>query len=336
MIGLILYGVVLSLVIIVYYFKDWFKLTHNSLSSQKLFWGAILIPFISFLYFGFFSWVGHSVDLSSEGLNRFIMISKLPLGLLSLSIPFVAIITSLHRSIQTAAQISSANTQIDLAKKKNTLDELFSREKNFVEKCTYIEKQVGSISIKLKDSITTFQFNISAPHILFHKIYDTTLNNGNITYDLTGFINICFMQHFSTIEENLKLRYECIDNKNGVGIDGELPQLFVIVRAICRSFDILSVPTCTVPYFYIAGKNGNFQLCISSEAELKMLLRKYITLAESLFSITNLSGKYSFHYMKKYTFEGFSLFPSFDDGVIVSDYIEINWDSTVNAFKGYS
>lgn len=333
MIWLVLYGVVLSLIAVIYYSKDWYKLTCKPLTYQGLFWAAIFIPLLSFGYFGYFAWKGHSVDLSSDGLNKFITISKLPLGLLSLSIPFVAIITSLHRSIQTAAQISSANTQIELAKKKNSLDELFSREKNFVDKCTYIEKQVGSVDIKLKDSISTFTFNISAPHILFHKIYDTTPNDGDITYKLTNFVNFSFLKQLSTIEDNLKLHYECIQRKNEVGIDDELSRLFVIVKALCQSFDALSVPTCQVPFFYIKGKNNGFQLCVSSEEELKMWLRKYITLSESLFSAINLSGKYSLFHMKKYTFEGFHLFPSFNDGSIMNDYIGINWDSAVNAFK---
>ncbi|HGJ3598990.1 TPA: hypothetical protein ACJW9A_004553, partial [Salmonella enterica subsp. enterica serovar Kentucky] len=116
MIWLIVYGISIFSIALIYYFMGWYKLTYNSLTSQGLFWGAIFVPFLSFLYFGFFAWKGHSVDMSSEGLNTFIMISKLPLGLLSLSIPFVAIITSLHRSIQTATQISSTNTQIELIK----------------------------------------------------------------------------------------------------------------------------------------------------------------------------------------------------------------------------
>ncbi|HCT2845286.1 TPA: hypothetical protein OTO72_002976, partial [Salmonella enterica subsp. enterica serovar Kentucky] len=290
MIWLIVYGISIFSIALIYYFMGWYKLTYNSLTSQGLFWGAIFVPFLSFLYFGFFAWKGHSVDMSSEGLNTFIMISKLPLGLLSLSIPFVAIITSLHRSIQTATQISSTNTQIELIKKKNSLDELFSREKNFVDKCVYIEKQVGDIDIKLKDTVSTFKFSISAPHVLFHKIYNTTPNNGDIRYELTGFVNGSFLVEFSTIEENLRLHYECIEKKDGMGIDDELSRLFVIVKALCRTLDLLSVPTCQVPYFYIKGKDNNFQICISTEEELKMWLRKYIILSESLFSAVNLSG----------------------------------------------
>ncbi|MBA5600748.1 hypothetical protein H1224_06680 [Pectobacterium aroidearum] len=333
MIWLIVYGISIILIAVVYCFMGWYKLTYNSLISQKLFLGAIFVPFLSFLYFGFFAWKGHSVDMSSEGLNTFIMISKLPLGLLSLSIPFVAIITSLHRSIQTATQISSTNTQIELIKRKNSLDELFSREKNFVDKCAYIEKQVGDIDIKLKNSVSTFKFNISAPHVLFHKIYNTIPNNGDITYELTSFVSGKFLVEFSTIEESLKLHYECMEKNKDIDIDDELSRLFVIVRALCRSFDLLSVPTCQIPCFYIKGKYSIFQICISTEEELKTWLRKYIIFLESLFSAVNLSGEYSLFNMKKYTFQGFNLFPSFSQGNIMYDHSGVNWDSTVNVFK---
>lgn len=333
MIWLIVYAALFFSIALLYYLMDWYKLTYSSLTSQWLFWGAIFVPFLSFLYFGIFAWKGHSIDMSSEGLNRFIIISKLPLGLLSLSIPFVAIVTSAHRSIQTATQISSTNTQIELIKKKNALDELFSREKNFVDKCVYIEKQVGDIDIKLKDSISTFTFNISAPHVLFHKIYNTTPNNGDITYDLTSFVHGSFLVEFSTIEENLKLHYECIEKEDGMGVDDELYRLFIIVRALCRSFDLLSVPTCQLPFFYIKGKDNNFQICMSTEEELKMWLRKYIILLESFLSVVNLSEKYSLLNIKRYTFQGFRLFPSFSQGNITSNYSGVSWESSVNVFK---
>ncbi|MCU6212404.1 hypothetical protein KWH78_14930 [Morganella morganii] len=333
MIWLVIYGAILSLIAVIYYFKDWYKLTYDSLTSQGLFWGAIFVPLLSFLYFGIFSWQGCIVDMSSAGLNKFIMISKLPLGLLSLSIPFVAIIASLHRSIQTAAQISSTKTQIELIKKKNSLDELFSREKNFVDKCTYIEKQIGDIEIKLKDDNITFKFNICEPHALFRKVYNTTPNDDGINYQLTDFIRSTFLLELSTIEENLELHYKCIANNNGMGVDDELSRLFIIVRALCRSLDLLSVSTCQVPYFYIPGNSVNFQIFISTEEELKMWLKKYIIISESLLGAINYPRKHSMFNMKKYVFEGFLLFPSFSEGSVIQNHFGISWESTVNAFK---
>ena len=333
MIWLITYFVFLSVTAISYFIKGWHNLNHESLTSQKLFWAAILIPLISFVYFGVFAWAGHSVEMSSVGLNKFIEISKLPLGLLSLSIPFVAIITGLHRSIQTAAQISSANIQIELAKRKNSIDELFSREKNFVDKCAYIEKQVGEIDINLKSKITKFKFSLSAPHILFHKIYDTTQSDNGTTYELTGFMTSSFLVELLMIEENISLHYECIENNERNSIDDELSRLFVIVRALSQIFDLLTVPTCELPYFMINGKDTKYQIFMSSENELKSWLRKIIILAESLFNVANIPNENSLMFVKKDVFQGHELFPSFNDGNILANNFVISWDKAVNTFK---
>jgi hypothetical protein len=57
------------------------------------------------LSFGIIAWQGHVIDLSSDGLIKFINISALPLGLLSTSIPLTVIVASFHSTEQTAKQI---------------------------------------------------------------------------------------------------------------------------------------------------------------------------------------------------------------------------------------
>lgn len=330
---LILYGFLLLLTVWFFYSNKWYELTYESLTSQKMFWAAIFVPVLSFLYFGAFAWLGKSVDLSSEGLNKFIDISKLPLGLLSLSIPFVAIITSLHRSIQTAAQISTANNQIALVKKKNSLDELFLREKNFVDKCAFIEAQVGEFDMAIKDGTNTVSFKISSPHILFHKIYDTSSKDGEITYELTGYINERFLVPLLMIEDNIRELYESHEKKQIVSFNDEIIILYAIVSQLCKAFDSLSISTCQVPYFYIKSNNKGVQLCISSEEDLKKMLRKYIVLSESFFNAVNFSDNYSLLNVKRYTFQGYSLFPAFSNGVTLYNHTEINWHSTANVFR---
>ncbi len=84
---------------------SWLALDHRSLGHQPLFWVAIFLPVTLFLFFGCLSWIGSSPQWNYEGFNHFIDRSKLPLGFLTLSIPFTALVTSMHRSIQTAKQI---------------------------------------------------------------------------------------------------------------------------------------------------------------------------------------------------------------------------------------
>ncbi|QZD69435.1 hypothetical protein [Pseudomonas sp. 3-2] len=81
----------------------------ESLIEQKLFWACLIIPCCLFISFGLIAWNGYSVSLTSKGLEEFIKISKFPLALLSMAIPFGAIAASFHSTEQTARTIS--NTQ---------------------------------------------------------------------------------------------------------------------------------------------------------------------------------------------------------------------------------
>lgn len=95
-----------------------FKLDHRSLTSQWSFWLAVAAPIALFLFFGSFSWAGKVFRFDQEGFDEFIRISKLPLGFLATIIPSVAVVSSMHRSIQTAEQIKHAE------EKKNEEKEL--------------------------------------------------------------------------------------------------------------------------------------------------------------------------------------------------------------------
>lgn len=83
-------------------------LNHKSLTKQPLFWAAICWPCGISLGLGSHVWIGRAKDFSVEGYATFIEISKLPLGVLAVAIPLTAVIAAMHRSIQTAKQIESA------------------------------------------------------------------------------------------------------------------------------------------------------------------------------------------------------------------------------------
>lgn len=93
------------------------KLDHRPLTSQWSFWLAVGAPIALFFFFGGFSWIGKDFQFNQKGFDEFIRISKLPLGLLATIIPSVAVVSSMHRSIQTAEQIKHAE------EKKNEEDE---------------------------------------------------------------------------------------------------------------------------------------------------------------------------------------------------------------------
>lgn len=103
-----------------------FEMNAKRLTHQLLFWAAITIPVIFFFTFGLIAWLGYHVQLDGEGFSTFIEISKLPIALLSLSIPFSIIVNNIHRTIQTEAQIVEAQ-------KKNMLDRFYAHRKNTIE-----------------------------------------------------------------------------------------------------------------------------------------------------------------------------------------------------------
>jgi len=75
---------------------------------------------------GFICWREYDLKLDADGFNKFIEISKLPLGLLSLSIPFGVVVNNIHRTIQTDKQIKEAE-------RKNKADGFYSHRKNTIE-----------------------------------------------------------------------------------------------------------------------------------------------------------------------------------------------------------
>ncbi|HGJ0772413.1 TPA: hypothetical protein ACJWBW_004534, partial [Salmonella enterica subsp. enterica serovar Concord] len=103
-------------------------------------------------YFGIFSWMGHSPQFDADGFSNFIEISKLPIALLSLSIPFVAIVANIHRTIQTENQIRKTQQQIDLVTEKNRSDAYYAHLKNYSD----MFKTLPSFTLSRREN-TTFE-----------------------------------------------------------------------------------------------------------------------------------------------------------------------------------
>jgi hypothetical protein len=64
------------------------------------------------------------LDCSFNGFNQLLIIYKVPLGILALAFPFVAIVASNHRSVQSKAQINLALNQNELSVKPILCDEI--------------------------------------------------------------------------------------------------------------------------------------------------------------------------------------------------------------------
>ncbi|MEQ9744908.1 hypothetical protein ABRQ05_11425 [Pectobacterium actinidiae] len=137
---------------------SWLRLDEKKLSQQWIFRLAIAIPFtISFLLC-IPLWFETTFDFSSTGYAKFLSIFSLPIGVLSLSIPLVAIVAHIHRTIQT-------EKQIELVNEKNTSDRFYSHHKYITETFSLIK----SNKIKLRDIEIILE--ISNPYSLYRDFF---------------------------------------------------------------------------------------------------------------------------------------------------------------------
>lgn len=333
MLGMGLYCLFLISTGLVLWHRKWYVIDHSSLLRQGLFWWAIIVPVLSFFYFGYFAWSGYTVSLDSEGFNQFVSISKLPIGLLSLSIPLVAIVVGAHRSIQTREQIESTTDQIAITKKKNSLDEYYAREKNFLDKCVFVEKRVGALPVSMSSGPEEHPVSLSAPHKLFKKIYLDARPEEVSIYEPSDVLYRQIINEVETININLKPYMEKIEAGQRMNAEEEAVILFVIQRAICKTFDLLSIELFPVPYFYIKTPKGSFQLCVATEADLKIWLRKFLILVESFVGSIWPERKLEVFPIRRYVFLGAFFFRCFELGNITQKYEALNWEQTVNPFK---
>jgi len=162
-------GAYLLLIIVLFaltWKKKWYMLNHENLFSQKLFWIAILTPTLSFIYFGFFSWLGHTPQLNSEGMSNFLSISKLPLLILASVVPLGVIVSNLHRTYQMEAQIKNAEI-------KNNMDAFYAHYKYHTETLAKIcsDKKLTHLKHNNFDELNTLKITIRKPHSVYKLFF---------------------------------------------------------------------------------------------------------------------------------------------------------------------
>lgn len=211
-----------------------FNMNTRPLTEQRLFWSAIRIPLIAFLWFGIFAWKGTSLLMSSEGFDNFLNISKLPLACLSLSLPLGVIVNNIHRTIQT-------NKQIEETEKKNKNDIYYSHIKFIVDNLNAIS--LKEIKIEQPHGDYFFDLSFEKPFKLYKALFqkssaidnDFTISDNFITKSMhywnelnnqlsicrdskTELIDIAFA--VNSIENTLeKIRKETHIKLNGMSTD---------------------------------------------------------------------------------------------------------------------
>lgn len=115
-------------------FIEWLKFNpKEGLVVQPLLWLCILVPISLFFTFGYFAWKDYTIDFSASGFNTFLEISKLPLGVLALSLPCSALAIRVHATHQTALQLQ-------VTEFKNKQDAYYAHEKALHESFSRMPK----------------------------------------------------------------------------------------------------------------------------------------------------------------------------------------------------
>lgn len=175
-------------------------LDDRNLARQKLFWAAIITPFLGFIFLGWFAWKDYNFELSRNAYDKFMEISKFPLLFLSLSVPLVAIIAHIHRTIQTEKQISHTQKQIDntqkqiaLLEEKNKPDSYYAHVKSITEALT----SIPGFKIHRNDK-SKIDISIKYPHPLYKKIFNkSSIKNGynsEINVEFLTAVKKCYMR----------------------------------------------------------------------------------------------------------------------------------------------
>ena len=190
---LVVYTAILIFYIFFLYKKKAFHMNAEPLTHQHLFWAAIIIPLSLFIVFGVICWYEHSIRIDSTGFNNFLSISKLPLALLSLSLPFGVVVNNIHRTIQTDKQIKEAE-------RKNKADSFYAHRKNTIE--MFENLPFKSFSITDKDYKLCFENN----YVTYRYCYPF-MSTYLVTYDADS--------NFTDRVKNIWLSLrEKIDNTN--------------------------------------------------------------------------------------------------------------------------
>ncbi|KJG10327.1 hypothetical protein C0W96_09530 [Photobacterium kishitanii] len=222
----------------------------RGLSGQALFWISIFVPLVLFFCFGVFSWVGCRFQLSSDSFMNFIIVSKLPLSILALSLPFGLTVTRMHGTKQTAQQMCQTESQVKkLATEKNIemLLDTFQSLKVLIDEET--NNLLGKFSINNLDDC----LSLSHPPSVISKamtgdkieqnLYEGSIHVGDVIqvcqliqaasncYDAIVRENVKLNEHYSDLLLNEK---QWLINSHWISLGKQSQTIFEIVNVCLK------------------------------------------------------------------------------------------------------
>lgn len=250
------------------------QLNERKLSEQWMFWLSISIPLALSITLSIPLWLQTKINISAEGYDNFLQIFKLPIGVLSLSIPLVAIVAHIHRTIQTAEQIQTT-------RRKNAADSFFSHHKFMIE-------ALGKVATKdIALSNCPVEYKIGDPYQLYDNFFThSSYENG---------INTSFLvKATSSIEREIN-KIEGFLIKTRDNEDSKIEKIYSL-REISDSIKTIENDlTIAVPKFKtnnlvmdrVDGVTVLHVMDYRDEPELKERLRSLVYITKKIFQIIN-------------------------------------------------
>ncbi|HHQ6556669.1 TPA: hypothetical protein ACSTJ0_001230 [Serratia fonticola] len=258
--------------------KKIFQLDERKLSDQWLFRLAILVPLVISILLCIPLWLETSIDLSAKGYDKFLNLYKLPIGILSLSIPLVAIVAHIHRTIQTAAQIETT-------RRKNVTDSFFSHHKFMIEAFSKIPEK------KINLSNQVVEYGIKDPYHLYDSLFKGSSYENGIIVTLIPEIKDKIETSLKSIENSLIEAREDFDNKKSKVL--LLMKIEIAITSIESMISLESIPTKKNSIIMAKDEHGTAKIVteFSDELELKDKLDHLLFFAKKVFQILNLNLK---------------------------------------------
>lgn len=260
---------------------NWLKLDEKRLSQQWAFRLAIAIPLGGSFLLCIPLWFETTFNFSSAGYENFLSIFSLPIGVLSISIPWVAIVAHIHRTIQT-------EVQINVTTEKNLADSFFSHHKFLIEALSKLPIKTtnrGNLHKEMK---------INDPYHIYKNIFPDSSYKKGIVFDKLGEARHRIENSFHKIEREIlkNLHTEDIDRSELIL---SLREITINIKAIHNELSIktINIDKENKNRLIMDKKENKFIKIISrntSEYDVKEEIKNTIYFANRIFSLLNTSS----------------------------------------------
>ena len=172
------------------------------LSQLLLFWSAIIVPFVFAVSIGIYIWLTSDLQYLKgyEGVNNLLSAYSIPLSVLALIFPLVAIIATYHRS-------SQAQIQIELLQRQNSFANFYKHKDEFEKLVSALEEQHNIIFYD-KEEIYRLLFPKNSPAYFDPKYQPRTSDKHFLSVVIDDFLKIRIKIANLLSSENIRISQE--------------------------------------------------------------------------------------------------------------------------------